>query len=94
MTEELESLKRIVNKLDEGQFSYLLTGSMAMVFYSIPRMTRDTDIVIQLFEKDKERFIKLLKEDFLIDKNIVDESFQHFMMFNVFDKKSFFKMVF
>lgn len=94
MTEELESLERIVNKLEEGQFSYLLTGSMAMVFYSIPRMTRDTDIVIQLFGKDKQRFIELLKEDFLIDENIVDESFQNFMMFNVFDKKSFFKIDF
>ncbi|MDQ3021411.1 MAG: hypothetical protein M3R36_12705 [Bacteroidota bacterium] len=64
MTEELETLKNVVEKLDEGKFQYLLTGSMAIGFYSIPRMTRDSDIIIQLYGKDIVDLLNCLKTIF------------------------------
>ncbi|MBL8007161.1 MAG: nucleotidyltransferase [Ignavibacteria bacterium] len=94
MTEELESLKRIVKKLEEGGFEYMLTGSMAMSFYSIPRMTRDSDIVIALNDKDTEKFVKFLSEDFFINEFMVKESLEKNIRFNVFDKKTLFKIDF
>ncbi len=94
MTEELETLKNIVSKLDEGKFEYLLTGSMALSFYSIPRMTRDLDILIQLYENDIDKFVKLLKKDFFIDENMVNDSLNTGIMFNIFNKKNLFKIDF
>lgn len=38
MTEEPETLKLVIDKLEEGNFSYYLTGYMATSFYSVPRM--------------------------------------------------------
>lgn len=94
MTEELETLKSVILSLDEGEFDYLLTGSMAMSFYSVPRMTRDSNIIIQLFGKDVDKFIQLLAEDFFIDENMIRESLKTGMMFNIFNKKNFFKIDF
>lgn len=94
MTEELESLRRVVLKLEEGGFVYMLTGSMAMSFYIVPRMTRDSDIVIILSGKDIKKFVKLLSDDFLIDEYMIRESLEKKMMFNIFDKKNLFKIDF
>ncbi|MCB0728738.1 MAG: nucleotidyltransferase [Ignavibacteria bacterium] len=94
MTEELETLKRVVDKLEIGQFNYLLTGSMAMSFYSVPRMTRDSDIVIQLFENQISRFIELFEEEFYTDRYMLEDSLKNQIMFNIFDKKTFFKIDF
>ena len=94
MTEELETLKNVVEKLDEGRFQYLLTGSMAIGFYSIPRMTRDSDIIIQLYGKDISKFVNLLKDDFFIDKQMIEDSLAGGQMFNIFHKKTLFKIDF
>ncbi|MBK6506863.1 MAG: hypothetical protein IPG02_14640 [Ignavibacteria bacterium] len=94
MTEELDTLRRVVGKLEEGGFNYMLTGSMAMGFYSIPRMTRDSDIVIVLSDKDIRKFVRLFEEDFYVDEYMVRESWNSKLMFNIFDKKSLFKIDF
>lgn len=92
MTEELESLKRVVENLDSGKFKYILTGSMAMSFYSVPRMTRDSDIVIQLMAKDIDRFYELFSENFFLDINMIRDCVKQKMMFNIFDKETLFKI--
>ena len=43
--------------LESQDIDYMLSGSLAMGFYTIPRLTRDIDIVIQLQQKDVEKFI-------------------------------------
>jgi hypothetical protein len=46
MSEELEVLKIVAECLNTAAIPYMITGSMAMNFYAIPRMTRDIDIVV------------------------------------------------
>ncbi|MEO8210805.1 MAG: nucleotidyltransferase [bacterium] len=94
MTEELETLQNVINKLDEGKFEYLLHGSMAIGFYSIPRMTRDSDIIIQLYGKDISKFVNLLKDDFFIDEQMIEDSLAGGQMFNIFHKNTLFKIDF
>lgn len=94
MTEELETLKLVIDKLDEGKFSYYLTGSMAMSFYSVPRMTRDSDIIIQITGKEVDKFVKLFREEFFVDENMINDSLTSDIMFNIFHKKNFFKIDF
>ncbi len=94
MTEELETLKLVIDKLNEGKFSYYLTGSMAMSFYSVPRMTRDSDIIIQLMGKDVDKFVKLFREEFFVDEFMINDSLESNIMFNIFNKKNLFKIDF
>ena len=44
---QLEFMKQIAERLDTAHIRYMLTGSMAMAIYSVPRMTRDIDLVIE-----------------------------------------------
>lgn len=46
MSTELVVLKDVCRRLEAGGIEYMLTGSMALIFYAQPRMTRDMDIVI------------------------------------------------
>jgi len=94
MTEEIESLKRVVELLNKGKYEYALTGSMAMSFYTVPRMTRDADILIKLFAKDTDEFFKIFSHDYYIDKNMLNDSIKSRTMFNILDKKTFFKIDF
>lgn len=94
MTEELESLKRVIERLNKGRFEYYLTGSMAMSFYLVARMTRDSDIIIQLNENDAKRFYDLFNDEFYMDFEMLMDSINKKMMFNLLDKKSFFKFDF
>jgi len=45
VNEELKFLEYISTRLDSAGNPYMLTGSMAMMFYAVPRMTRDIDLV-------------------------------------------------
>jgi hypothetical protein len=40
MSEELEVVKEVVQRLDKGGIAYMITGSTAANFYTVPRMTR------------------------------------------------------
>jgi hypothetical protein len=44
----LEVLKEVGKRLDRAGIAYMITGSTAGNFYTVPRMTRDIDIVIEL----------------------------------------------
>lgn len=39
MSEELEVLKEVTWRLDRSQIAYMVTGSIATNFYTVPRMT-------------------------------------------------------
>ena len=46
----LNLLQRVCRSLGESNIPYMISGSIALNIYSIPRMTRDIDIVIELKE--------------------------------------------
>ena len=45
MSQELEILQMVTTRLAESNIPYMVTGSIAMNYYAVPRMTRDIDIV-------------------------------------------------
>ena len=50
MITELYVLKIVVGRLEAAGIPYMVTGSIAANFYTVPRMTRDIDIVGEGFE--------------------------------------------
>jgi hypothetical protein len=83
MSEELEVLKIVTQRLGEAGINYMVSGSIAANYYTIPRMTRDIDIVIELKEEDVHKFINLFEDDFYINKETVSEEVSRQGMFNV-----------
>jgi hypothetical protein len=74
MIEELEVLKIVTTRLSEQAIPYMMTGSMAANYYTVPRMTRDIDIVVELSGRDVERMVALFEDDFYIDHEAVQQA--------------------
>lgn len=83
MSEELEVLKIITERLNNANIVYMISGSMAANYYSVPRMTRDIDIVVKLKDADIDKFISLFERDFYIDKKMIRDEVLHKGMFNL-----------
>jgi hypothetical protein len=83
MSEELEVVKEVVQRLDKGGIAYMITGSTAANFSTVPRMTRDIDIVVELLERDVERFIQLFQNDYYLESETVRGAVKNKGMFNL-----------
>ena len=57
--------------------------SIATNFYTVPRMTRDIDIIVELFEKDLSRFIPLFEADYYLEPETVGDAVKTKGMFNL-----------
>lgn len=89
-----ELLKEIVTALDERDISYMLSGSLAMSAYTIPRMTRDIDIVIDLDIENIDSFLQIFSTNFYIHRPSIEEEIRRMGMFNVIDHRSGYKIDF
>ena len=94
MNEELEVLNQITEKLNIEEINYMISGSIAVNYYSIPRMTRDIDIVVELDKKNINRFIRTLEKDFYLDNETIKEEVVNKGMFNILHRKYFVKVDF
>jgi hypothetical protein len=45
VSEELDVLKTVTQRLDSAGILYMVTGSMAVNYYAVPRMRRHVDVV-------------------------------------------------
>lgn len=50
-------------KLNELELRYMVSGSVAAIYYGEPRMTNDVDIIIFLKREDAPRFMQAFPED-------------------------------
>jgi hypothetical protein len=80
--EQLEFVKLIASRLDSEGIPYMVTGSMAMLFYAVPRMTRDIDLVIECFPGDSERIARLFENDCYLDRERIRDAIVRRSMFN------------
>ncbi len=83
MSEELEVLKIVTQRLNKANIAYVISGSIAANYYTVPRMTRDIDIVIELKEPDIDKFVDLFQGDFYIDKEMIKKEVLQQGMFNL-----------
>ena len=64
MATEIDVVRDVSRKLDQGGIGYMLTGSMAMNYYAQPRMTRDIDVVVAIGPNDVEQMASLFKPEY------------------------------
>lgn len=83
MNEELDVLKLVTQRLSEAHIPYMLTGSMALNFYAVPRMTRDIDLVVEVREEDADRLVNLFQDQFYVDRDMIRLAVRNQTMFNL-----------
>jgi hypothetical protein len=64
MQSELDIIRDVTGRLSGAEIAYMLTGSVAMNYYTRPRMTRDIDIVVSLHRKDVDTIVTLFANDY------------------------------
>ena len=83
MDDILKFVKLIASRLDSIGVAYMMTGSMAMAIYSIPRMTRDIDLVVELELDDVEKIVNIFSIDCYVDRDSVKKAVDTRSMFNL-----------
>ncbi|NLU93446.1 hypothetical protein HGH90_16010 [Chitinophaga sp. Ak27] len=69
----------------------MLSGSVAMSLYVVPRATRDFDFIVHIGHKDVDRFIANFEDGYYCDKDAIKDAIKHQSMFNIIDHASGFK---
>jgi hypothetical protein len=87
-------LSEIVTALEAKEIPYMVSGSLAMSAYTIPRMTRDIDIIIDVDREDVDRLIAIFDHNFYLNANTVAEEVGRRGMFNAIDHRSGYKIDF
>jgi hypothetical protein len=83
VSEQLDILKLVAERLQRADIAYMISGSIALNYYTQPRLTRDIDIVVALRLADAERVTSLFAADFYIDADAVRNAIAHLGMFNI-----------
>ncbi len=86
MSEELEVLKTVAQRLAAAGIAYMVTGSMAVNYHAVPRMTRDIDVVVALSPEDTDRLCALFQGDFYIDREAAGQAIAEKKTFNIIHK--------
>ncbi len=87
----LDFLQRIITFLNNRDISYMLSGSVAMSIYVLPRATRDFDFIIHLQEQHIQAIGDYFKEGYYCDVDSITEAVKKKSMFNIIDHASGFK---
>ncbi|MHC4070551.1 MAG: nucleotidyl transferase AbiEii/AbiGii toxin family protein, partial [Planctomycetota bacterium] len=90
----LEVLKIVAERLEGAGISYMISGSVAANYYTIPRMTRDIDVVIELEQGDVEAFIGLFESDFYLSREVIKNEVSRRGMFNLIHNRHVIKIDF
>jgi hypothetical protein len=92
MQNELDVIRDITTRFSGAGLEYMLTGSVAMNYYVLPRMTRDIDVVVALEPKDADRIVALFENDYYIDRNAVARAIANETLFNAIHNESVIKV--
>lgn len=87
----IQFFDKIIDVLNILNIPYMLSGSVAMSLYVIPRATRDFDFIIHLAPQDVEQFAAHFQEGYYCNKESVKDAVRNPGMFNIIDHASGYK---
>ena len=83
MTDELLVIKDITERLDKALIHYMITGSIALSFYTTPRFTRDIDVVIEVSFSEWQKIVELFEKDYYISFEAVKAATETRSIFHI-----------
>jgi predicted nucleotidyltransferase len=90
--DQLHVIKDVARRLEDSGIPYMLTGSFVLGAYTIPRMTRDVDVVVELAPEAGRRLPGLLGEEFYCDEVAVQRAIAQKRLFNVVHQQTLVKI--
>lgn len=90
--EDEEVIERLADVFDSLGIRYAIGGSVASALYGIVRFTRDADISVEPFVHVADRLYELLKDEFYVSKEAMDEALRSHGSFNIIHFDTAFKI--
>jgi hypothetical protein len=85
-------LHDFVGRIEKLGIDYMLTGSMAMIRYTVFRQTAGVDIVLALDFNESEKFIGAFEPDYYVPHQAVRRAVETRGMFNIIHQETAFKI--
>lgn len=85
-------LHDFTSRLDDLGISYMLSGSMAMMHYSVYRMTADIDLILEITQNDCRRLINALEPDYYVPHDAMRRAIDTHRMFNAIHIRTAYKV--
>jgi len=92
MLGEFKIFRTVIERLNNNGIPYMVCGSVALNYYTQPRMTRDIDIVVEI--KDSRQVYNLFKDRFYINLQTIEQAVNQKGMFNIIDLEEMIKIDF
>ncbi len=84
-------LKKLIEYFNKEKVDYMLSGSVAMSVYSLPRFTRDFDFIVHLLPEHVKGLTEYFKDGYYCDEDSVKDAIARKNMFNIIDHASGYK---
>lgn len=91
-TEPIQVTLLITNILENLQIPYFIGGSMATAVHGVARSTMDVDLIIDMKPHQIAGFMDALGKEFYADEEIIRDSLEHGIGFNLVHNDSMFKV--
>ncbi len=92
MFEWLTALLRVTTQLESMGVSYVIVGSVATFIHGIPRLTNDTDLVVDFRPEHIEPFSNALEDEFYLERESIKNAIKNHGSFNLLHYESMFKI--
>jgi hypothetical protein len=92
MKNELDIVQDVTQKLLKLQIPFMLTGSMALNYYTTPRMTRDVDFVVELKPENVSQFLGVFGAEYYVSSEAVLTAVRNRKSFNLIHQESVIKV--
>lgn len=92
LQDQNDVLGDFTKRLEKIGIEYMLTGSMALVHYAMPRTTVDIDLVVNILPENLDDFIAEFAADYYIPLNSAKDAVRRKKMFNVLNQETVFKI--
>ncbi len=80
---ERDVLLDVARRLDKLQLSYMLTGSLASMYYGVARFTHDIDLVIQIPPSAAASLAREFQPEYFADEQMIQEAHRGTFQFNL-----------
>jgi hypothetical protein len=90
--ENEEVIERLADILDGLGIRYAIGGSVASALYGSVRFTRDADISVEPFSPVADRLHELLKDEFYVSREAIEEALKSHGSFNIIHFETAFKI--
>jgi len=88
------AVSRLLDLLDESDVDYMISGSVASMFYGEPRLTHDVDIVVDIDLQSALGLQNFLTDEYYISEEGIRDALANRTMFNIIHHESGLKIDF